>query len=130
MPGGARPSGLGWLEDGAMVVVNMDNKLLQYKDGKVSVHADLSAFKDSTINGTLKHVGRVSKTSLTSLPIPDMVVSSTGIAYVGTTGFDLDGTARAKGWPWVHQHATDKELLGKIIAVDKVSLSSSSCSNS
>ncbi len=43
------------------------------------------------------------------------------MAYVGTTGFDLDKTAREKGWPWVHQHATDKEMLGKIIAVDKVS---------
>ncbi len=50
-----------------------------------------------------------------------MVVSPTGMAYVGTTGFDLDATARAKGWPWVHQHSTDKELLGKIIAVNKVS---------
>lgn len=50
----------------------------------------------------------------------DMVVSPSGVAYVGTVGFDLDGMAKSKGWPYVYEHATDKENLGRIIAVDKV----------
>lgn len=38
-----RPSGLGWLPDGRMLVVSMeDRKLLRYDGGSLATHADLS----------------------------------------------------------------------------------------
>jgi sugar lactone lactonase YvrE len=66
-----QPSGLGWLPDGAMLVASMkDQRVLRRDpDGNVSVHADLSAFTDSSLN--------------------DMVVDGQGRAWVGCFGFDL-----------------------------------------
>jgi sugar lactone lactonase YvrE len=67
-----RPSGLGWLPDGRLIFVSMlDRKLMrQETDGSIVEHADLSAIATGHCN--------------------DMVVSSTGTAYVGNFGFDLD----------------------------------------
>lgn len=67
-----QPSGLGWLPDGTLLAVAMkDHQILRVADdGTTSVHADLS---DIGVEG----------------PLNDMVVSSTGNAYVGSFGFDL-----------------------------------------
>lgn len=66
-----RPSGLGWLPDGRMLVVSMiDRKLLRLeKDGSLKEHADLSKLAPGDCN--------------------DMVVDAKGRAYVGNFGFDL-----------------------------------------
>ncbi len=80
-PGGAletvctvehRPSGLGWLPDGRLLVASMaDKRLLRREaDGTLAVHADLSAHVPCRIN--------------------DMVVDRHGRAYVGNFGFELD----------------------------------------
>ena len=70
-----RPSGLGWLPDGSLLVVSMtDRKLLrQTDDGGLVLHADLSG--------------------LASWHCNDMVVSADGNAYVGNFGFDLESSA-------------------------------------
>lgn len=69
----ARPSGLGWLPDGRLLIVSMlDRRLLRLDmDGarrRLSVVADLSALASSHCN--------------------DMVVDAVGRAYVGNFGFD------------------------------------------
>ena len=70
-----RPSGLGWLPDGSLLVVSMlDRRLLRISPaGDTRVHADLSAHCDWHAN--------------------DMVVAADGRAYVGNFGFDLGGRA-------------------------------------
>ena len=67
-----RPSGLGWLPDGRMLVVSMtDKRVLRLEpDGTLAVHADLAALAPRRCN--------------------DMVVDSAGGAYVGNFGFELD----------------------------------------
>ena len=67
-----RPSGLGWLPDGRLLFVSMlDRKIMrQEADGSVVEHADLSGVAGGHCN--------------------DMVVSSTGVAYVGNFGFDFE----------------------------------------
>lgn len=66
-----QPSGLGWLPDGSLLVVSMnDRKILRRTDdGTVTVHADLSGLLDYELN--------------------DMVVAASGHAFVGTIGFDI-----------------------------------------
>lgn len=67
-----RPSGLGWLPDGSLLVVSMkDHRLLRVADGEVTTHADLSDVCGGDLN--------------------DMVVDARGRAYVGDLGFDLMG---------------------------------------
>ena len=69
-----QPSGLGWMPDGSMLVVSMINRqVLRVSSDGVSVHADLSELATWHCN--------------------DMVVSSSGHAYVGNFGFDLDNRA-------------------------------------
>ncbi len=85
------PSGLGWLPDGRMLVVSMeDRRVLREDGGALALHADLSS--DATYHCN------------------DMVVDAQGRAYVGNFGFnyeageapvgaklmrvDLDGSAR------------------------------------
>ncbi|MGM0900454.1 MAG: SMP-30/gluconolactonase/LRE family protein [Bacillota bacterium] len=65
------PSGLGWLPDGRMLVVSMnDKKIMRLEhDGSLAVHADLSAVAEEDTN--------------------DMVVDQNGRAYVGNFGFNL-----------------------------------------
>lgn len=94
-----RPSGLGWLPDGRLLFVSMlDRKVMrQEADGSVVVHADLSSVAGGHCN--------------------DMVVSSTGIAYVGNFGFDMDAgesvatTTLAIVFPDGRVVADDHELL-------------------
>jgi len=65
-----RPSGLGWLPDGRLLVVSMtDRRLLRLDPGGLTEVADLSA--------------------LASFDLNDMVVDTEGRAYVGNFGFDL-----------------------------------------
>jgi sugar lactone lactonase YvrE len=66
-----QPSGLGWLPDGSLLIVSMkDQRVLRRdREGDVSVHAELGAFTDSSVN--------------------DMVVDGHGRAWVGCFGFDL-----------------------------------------
>lgn len=66
-----RPSGLGWLPDGPMLVVSMnDRRVLRLEgDGTLAEHADLSG--------------------LASAPCNDMVVDGRGNAYVGNPGYDM-----------------------------------------
>lgn len=70
-----QPSGLGWLPDGRLLVVSMrDARILRREpDGSLVEHADLSGHVSGHPN--------------------DMVVDSTGRAYVGEFGFDLMGGA-------------------------------------
>jgi sugar lactone lactonase YvrE len=67
-----KPSGLGWLPDGRLLVVSMeDRRLLRREaDGRLVTHADLSGF--------------------TSHPCNDMVVDGAGHAFVGNFGFDFE----------------------------------------
>ena len=67
-----RPSGLGWLPDGRLLVVSMvQRKVLRREaDGTLVTHADLSGLAEFHCN--------------------DMVVDRFGRAYVGNFGFDLD----------------------------------------
>lgn len=62
-----RPSGLGWLPDGRLLVVSMlDQRLMRLEGGRLVQHGDMS--------GVAKHWCN------------DMVVDSRGRAYVGCTG--------------------------------------------
>ena len=74
-----RPSGLGWMPDGSMLVVSMTKRrvLRRSSDGKMSVHADLANIAGFHCN--------------------DMVVDASGRAYVGNFGFDLDAEIVARG---------------------------------
>ena len=66
------PSGLGWLPDGALLVVSMaDQKLLRFDSASLNEVADLS--------------------SLARFRCNDMVVDDEGRAYIGTFGFDFEG---------------------------------------
>src|ERR1035437_7242335 len=66
----ARPSGLGWLPDGRMLVVSMsDGKLMRLDRDGLKTAADLSKLAPFDCNG--------------------MVVDARGRAYVGNFGFDL-----------------------------------------
>jgi sugar lactone lactonase YvrE len=65
-----RPSGMGWLPGGDLLVVSMlDHKLFRRHDGRLSLHADLSTLHPGHSN--------------------DMVVDKAGRAFVGNIGFDF-----------------------------------------
>jgi sugar lactone lactonase YvrE len=67
-----KPSGLGWLPGGDLLVVSMeDRRLLRYDGRELREHADLSTLAPFFCN--------------------DMVVDGEGRAYVGNFGFDLHG---------------------------------------
>jgi sugar lactone lactonase YvrE len=71
------PSGLGWLPDGRMLVVSMnDRRLLRLDRDGLKLVADLS--------------------KLASYHCNDMVVDAKGRAYVGNFGFDLHAQATPK----------------------------------
>jgi len=73
-----QPSGLGWLPDGRLLVVAMHRRqLLRIDPDGVKVHADLSGVATFHTN--------------------DMVVDSSGRAYVGNFGFRLDQAVRERG---------------------------------
>jgi sugar lactone lactonase YvrE len=68
------PSGLGWLPDGTLLVVSMEDRMLMRYDGdRLQRHADLSPWATFHCN--------------------DMVVDAQGRAYVGNFGFDLHSRA-------------------------------------
>src|SRR3954451_23706661 len=72
-----RPSGLGWLPDGRLLIVSMTARSLLRLDGnQLALHADLNEIATFHCN--------------------DMVVDSVGRADVGNFGFDLD-TAEING---------------------------------
>ncbi len=66
-----RPSGLGWLPDGRLLVVSMEDRLVLRReaDGSLVTHGDLRPWAT--------HYGN------------DMVVAADGRTYVGNFGFDL-----------------------------------------
>jgi sugar lactone lactonase YvrE len=70
-----RPSGLGWMPDGTLLVVFMTSRRLMRDagDGTLVEHADLSSVATWHCN--------------------DMVVDAHGNAYVGNFGFDLEARA-------------------------------------
>ncbi len=65
------PSGLGWLPNGDMLIVSMEDQKVMRMDasGELHPHADLSAIADRRTN--------------------DMIVDKIGRAYVGNFGFDF-----------------------------------------
>ena len=64
------PSGLGWDAEGRLLIVSMDDRrLLRFDGDTLTEVADLSGHTDRPIN--------------------DMVVSASGVAYIGSFGFDL-----------------------------------------
>ncbi len=70
--GEERPSGLGWLPDGDLLMVAMlARQVWRVGDGKRTVHADLCHIATWHCN--------------------DMVVAVDGTAYVGNFGFDIEG---------------------------------------
>jgi sugar lactone lactonase YvrE len=72
------PSGLGWLPDGRLLVVSMNQRrVLRVDADGVRVHADLSAVAAYRAN--------------------DMVVDAAGRAYVGNFGFHLDEELQRRG---------------------------------
>lgn len=69
-----RPSGLGFLPDGALIIVSSkDRRLLRYRDGEVAVHADLWDHAACDVN--------------------DFAVDPQGRLYVGNFGYDYDAGA-------------------------------------
>jgi sugar lactone lactonase YvrE len=74
-----RPSGLGWLPDGRLLMSAMTSRQVRRRehDGSVVVHADLSSIARFHCN--------------------DMVVDEAGRAYVGNFGFDLDAWIDERG---------------------------------
>lgn len=75
--GSEQPSGLGWLPNGDLLVVAMlKRQLVRYDGQKTSVHADLSDIATWHCN--------------------DMVVSDSGVAYVGNFGYDYGSDAEPK----------------------------------
>ena len=74
---GGQPSGLGWLPDGALLVVSMHEHAIyrQSTDGDLSRYADVSEYSHGLLN--------------------DMVVDAAGGVYVGSTGVDM-----AEGGAW------------------------------
>ena len=66
-----RPSGLGWLPDGRLLVVSMhEHRLMRLDASGLALHADLSKWCGGDAN--------------------DMVVDAQGRAYVGNIGFELE----------------------------------------
>jgi sugar lactone lactonase YvrE len=69
-----QPSGLGWLPDGRLLVVSMNDRCLLRLDGRaLTVVADLAAYAGGPCN--------------------DMLVDARGRAYIGNFGFDLQARA-------------------------------------
>jgi len=73
-----RPSGLGFLPDGQLLIVSMlDRRILRLEaGGSLALHADLASVATGDVN--------------------DMLVDQQGRAWVGNFGFDLHGGAHAR----------------------------------
>ena len=86
-------SGIGFLPDGDMLVVNMEPcTVLRVSNGKVSVHADLKRFADTHINDMV--VDKTGRAYVTQLG-PDRVPGQTGPRYTRVVIVEPDGSARA-----------------------------------
>jgi sugar lactone lactonase YvrE len=74
-----RPSGLGWMPDGSMLIVSMTKRqvLRRAPSGEIRLHADLGQVATFHCN--------------------DMVVDANGVAFVGNFGFDLDAELTERG---------------------------------
>jgi sugar lactone lactonase YvrE len=74
-----RPSGLGWMPDGSLLVVRMELRQVwrRWPDGRFALHANLAEHSTFLCN--------------------DMVVDAKGRAWVGNFGFDLDHELRLRG---------------------------------
>jgi sugar lactone lactonase YvrE len=86
-----KPSGLGWMPDGSMLIVSMAKRqvLRRARDGATTVHADLGSIANFHCN--------------------DMVVDTVGRAYVGNFGFDLHQAFATRGRDAVYaDHPTAK----------------------
>lgn len=69
-----RPGGLGWLPDGALLVIAIETRrIYRLVAGQLELHADLSA--------------------MTPWPCNDMLVDQAGRAFIGNYGYDIDGGA-------------------------------------
>jgi sugar lactone lactonase YvrE len=91
-----RPSGLGWLPDGRMLVVSMrDRKLMRLDRDGLKMVADLSKLAPFDCN--------------------DMVVDARGRAYVGNFGFDLHGNEAPRATTLVMVSA---DGVARIVAED------------
>lgn len=91
-------SGLGWLPDGRLLIVSMEDlRLLRLeRDGQVAVHADLSSVAVHNAN--------------------DMVVDAHGRAYVGNFAFPLpDGEPRAARLARVDPDGAVHEAAGDLM---------------
>ncbi|MCB0994558.1 MAG: SMP-30/gluconolactonase/LRE family protein [Acidimicrobiales bacterium] len=78
----SRPSGLGWLPDGSLLVVSMhDRCVLRLSDDGLTVHSDLSA--------------------LAAFHCNDMWVDALGRAYVGSFGWDPRGDGPERPTPLI-----------------------------
>jgi sugar lactone lactonase YvrE len=100
-----RPSGLGWMPDGSLLVVSMTKRqvLRRRPDGTINVHADLGGVASFHCN--------------------DMIVDAAGGAYVGNFGFDLDAEMGRRGVPAVlADHPTAK--LARVAPDGTVSMAS------
>jgi sugar lactone lactonase YvrE len=81
-----RPSGLGWTKENQLLAVSMiDRRVLRMERGELRPFAELSAFSTGACN--------------------DMVVDSTGRAWVGNMGYDFFGGAERKPGSIVHVSA-------------------------
>ncbi|MGU3498666.1 SMP-30/gluconolactonase/LRE family protein [Mycobacterium sp. C31M] len=92
-----RPSGLGWLPDGRLLVISMQHhQLLRLDSSGLQSVADLGALVTGELN--------------------DMVVDAKGTAYIGSTGVDATDQAQLDEWA---DTAFDGEApaRGNIVAV-------------
>ncbi len=92
-----RPSGLGWLPDGQLLVVSMtDKRILRLQpDGTLVTHADAAHLVPCRLN--------------------DMIVDRHGRAYVGNFGFELDEGAQPRPTVLVR---VDLDGTARIVADD------------
>lgn len=80
---GDKPSGLGWLPNGDLLIVGMDRRqVLRFDGSKTVVHAELA--------------------ELAPGPCNDMVVTHRGHAYVGNFGFDFFGGDSPRATQLIH----------------------------
>jgi sugar lactone lactonase YvrE len=91
-----RPSGLGWLTDGQLLIVEGGaRRLLRHDGDALAVHADLAALAEQCCN--------------------DMVVGPDGRAWVGNWGFDFIGGEAPRPASLV---AVDPDGRARVAAVD------------
>lgn len=79
-----RPSGLGWLPDGRLLIVSMTDGLVLRRelDGSIVTHADVSALATGKLN--------------------DMVVDDRGHAYISTFGFEFRSRSYVESAVLIH----------------------------